>query len=649
MGIAPENPLVTVVTPSYNQGRFIRATIESVLSQEYPHVEYIIMDGGSTDETVSVAKDYASRLTFISEKDRGQSHAINKGFHMARGSILSWLNSDDVFLPGSIQAGVGGFRRNPAAGAVYGEGYQMDREGNITSRFAHTERPNLWKLVYLSDYILQQTLYLRKDVLEDVGYLEEDLHYTMDWDLLIRIGLQYPLEYVPEFMGCLREYPEAKSFSGGEARIRELRAMLRKHTGMRFAPGAVVYGLDTYSRQWCEGLERALGPRLKPLSRGLQFAIRAMASLVIGHAINDSQGLYSDGCAADVLHYVLPRDAGRLVIEGHVPDSVAAVGDQRMRIEANGRRLGQYTLRAGDFHLSVDVPQDLQGQPLRLTVKSLQWMVPAPLSLRGDRRRIAFRLKSIRREQPGGISAAMDHVAENGGGAPDRAEPGITYFSSPHYRAHNEARLRHLASLGLPIRGRVLEVGSGPGDHTGFYLERECTVVATDGREECLQELNTRFPEVQTQRVDMNSAEGLAELGTFDIIHCYGLLYHLESPEAAIAAMSRACSQLLLLETVVSPGAGHEINPVPEVLGDYTQALGGRGCRPTRAWVFDTLKRYFPYVYQTRTQPDHPEFPTDWTAIPADHGLIRIVLVAARQACDLATLSPALLDRQESL
>ena len=114
-------PLVTVVTPSYNQGHYIRATIESVLSQDYPNLEYIIMDGGSTDATASVVKDYASRLTFISERDRGQSHAINKGFQRARGTIVSWLNSDDIYLPGAIGKAVEAFERNPAAGAVYGE------------------------------------------------------------------------------------------------------------------------------------------------------------------------------------------------------------------------------------------------------------------------------------------------------------------------------------------------------------------------------------------------------------------------------------------------------------------------------------------------------------------------------------------------
>src|SRR5262249_43836225 len=116
------SPLFSVVTPSYNQGRFIRATIESELSQDYPNLNNIIMDGGSMDETASVGKDYAGRLTFISEKDRGQTHAINKGFKLARGELLAYLNSDDVYLPGMVRTAVQGFRKNPHAGAVYGEG-----------------------------------------------------------------------------------------------------------------------------------------------------------------------------------------------------------------------------------------------------------------------------------------------------------------------------------------------------------------------------------------------------------------------------------------------------------------------------------------------------------------------------------------------
>src|ERR1044072_3241688 len=147
-----QEPLITVVTPSYNQGRFIRATIESVLSQDYPNIEYIVMDGGSSDETAAVARYYAGRLTFISEKDRGQSHAINKGFRMARGSVLAWLNSDDLFLPGAVRAAVDALIADPSAGAVYGEGWLIDESGQRTSRFRYTEPFNLWKLVHLSDY-----------------------------------------------------------------------------------------------------------------------------------------------------------------------------------------------------------------------------------------------------------------------------------------------------------------------------------------------------------------------------------------------------------------------------------------------------------------------------------------------------------------
>jgi glycosyltransferase involved in cell wall biosynthesis len=390
-----QGPLVTVVTPSYNHGHFIRATIESVLSQDYPHVEYIIMDGGSTDETASVVKDYAGRVTFISEKDRGQSHAINKAFQLARGSILAWLNSDDLYLPGAIGKAVDAFQRNPTAGAVYGEGYLIDRSGQTSSRFPASEAFNLWKLVYLSDYILQQTVYFRKDVLDEIGLLDEDLHYTMDWDLLIRIGKKYPLEYIPEYMGCLREYPEAKSSAGGAPRIREIRDLLRRHTGMRIPHGYITYGLDTYHRIWCEQIERLFTPKLKSISEMAQYVIRCSAGFLIGRTIRESQGLYSDQWASRQLRYMLPPGDGGLVIEGSLPE-YEALQAQEMYIEANGQQLGQFHLPFGDFQLTVPLPPALQGQLLHLTIETSRWFSPCRFTLHGDRRRLAYKLKSIR-------------------------------------------------------------------------------------------------------------------------------------------------------------------------------------------------------------------------------------------------------------
>src|SRR5579862_7365703 len=119
------------------------------------------------------------------------------------------------------------------------------------------------------------------------------------------------------------------------------------------------------------------------------------------------------------------------------------------------------------------------------------------------------------------------------------AGPGMDYFYSPHYQAHNRARLNHLASLGLPLHNRkVLEVGSGPGDHTGFYLQRGCSVCSVDVRQECLAALHARFPGVETAQVDLNTPRALQNLGRFELVHCYGLLYHLERPDIGIAEMA---------------------------------------------------------------------------------------------------------------
>jgi glycosyltransferase involved in cell wall biosynthesis len=391
-----QKPIVTVVTPSFNQGRFIRATIESVLSQDYPHIEYIIMDGGSTDETAAVVKDYASRLTFFSEKDRGQSHAINKGFRMARGPILSWLNSDDLYLPGAVRNAVAGFQRNTAAGAVYGEGYLIDSDGGISGRFPCTEPLNLWKLVHLSDYILQQTVYFRKDVLDEVGYLDESLHYGMDWDILIRIALKYPLEYIPEYMGCLREYAAAKTSAGGAKRVSELRDLLRRHTGSHVPPGYIVYGLDTYQRLWCERVETLTPARLKPISDRIQNLIRIGAGLIIGYTIRHSQGLYSDGWAARQLRYMLPPGSGSLIVEGHLPAWESTFRGQRLDINANGIPIGEYGLSFGDFVLRAEIPAELQRQALDLTIKARRWAKFGRFCMRGDRRRLAYQVKSIR-------------------------------------------------------------------------------------------------------------------------------------------------------------------------------------------------------------------------------------------------------------
>jgi GT2 family glycosyltransferase len=384
--------VVSIVTPSYNHGRFIRATLESVLAQDYPNVEYIVMDGGSRDETASIVKDYGSRLKWISEPDRGQSHAINKGFRMARGSILFWLNSDDLILPGAVRNAVNALEENPSAGAVYGEGYLIDEEGKTTRRFPSTEPFNLWKLVHLSDYILQQTVYFQRAAIEDVGYLREDLHFALDWDLLIRIGNHGPLHYIPEYMGCLREHSSAKSFSGGGRRAREIARVLGEHTGMLCAEGSIVYGLETYSKIWCDAVEAAM-PRV--IAKPVQWLIGSACGYAIGRTVSQAQGWYGDQWATERLHYTLPAGAaGILVLAGWIPP--AWTRNQKLTILDGRRKVAQREFFGGDFLWRVPIPQ--RTRPLELEIRATRSFVPA-LSAQGvDTRRLSYVLRSVRFE-----------------------------------------------------------------------------------------------------------------------------------------------------------------------------------------------------------------------------------------------------------
>lgn len=384
-------PLVTLVTPSYNQGDFIRATIESVLGQDYPHIEYIVMDGGSTDQTAAIVAEYSGRLTWISEKDRGQAHAINKGFQKARGEIVAWLNSDDILLPGAVARAVQAFERAPRAGAIYGEGHLMDREGRFTGRFPATEPFNLWKLVYLSDYVLQQSTFFRRAAVEKVGWLDENLHYAMDWDLLIRLGKRFGLHYVPDYLGALREYPEAKTFSGGSRRVEEIRSVLERHTGLRRAPGFWIYALDTYQRFCKDRLENRSPRWLRIPAVLLSLFVYVTTGTAIMLILRHAQGLYGDGWASDRLKWMLPEGSGDVIVRGTVPDDSKLAGSVLSAIAA-GQKLGSWPVGPGDFEVRFRAPD--RASLFLFELHSSRYRRPA-LRSEPSWRRMAFVLKSI--------------------------------------------------------------------------------------------------------------------------------------------------------------------------------------------------------------------------------------------------------------
>jgi len=217
-------------------------------------------------------------------------------------------------------------------------------------------------------------------------------------------------------------------------------------------------------------------------------------------------------------------------------------------------------------------------------------------------------------------------------------------FWADHYIHHNQRRQEHLASLGLPLaRRRVLELGAGIGDHTTFFLDRDCEVCVSDGRAENVAFLRQRYHWMRVELIDLE--QPLTVKDSFEVVYCYGLLYHLSDPASAILKMSGLCTDLLLLETCVSPGNELAVNSVKENHADPSQSVSGTGCRPTRPWIMQTLREHFANVYVTATQPWHPEFPLNWDAPPTGM-LTRSVFVASRRPLNLPTLSEVLVQNQ---
>ncbi len=207
----PPAPLVTILTPSYNQGRFLEATIQSVLSQDYPNLEYLIVDGGSADGSVEIIQRYSSRLAWwVSEPDRGQTDAINKGFAHASGEILAWINSDDTYLPGAVTQAVQSLRLHPEAAMVYGDANLTDEQGNIIGRFP-SRQTNFKKLMRGSVHIPQQTAFFWARLWQRVAPLDPSFQFAMDYDLWVRLGRLAPLVYAPYLMANFRLHGAGKT------------------------------------------------------------------------------------------------------------------------------------------------------------------------------------------------------------------------------------------------------------------------------------------------------------------------------------------------------------------------------------------------------------------------------------------------------
>jgi len=206
-------PKISIVTPSYNQGKFIEETIRSVLLQNYPNLEYIIIDGGSTDDTVEIIKKYDRYINYwISEKDGGQSNAINKGFSKANGIIFNWVNSDDFLVKNSLFNIANAWLKNPEAVAWVGTAYMIDEIENSTTKFISKPGNKFdyghW---YYTAHIMQPACFFKKTAWLEVAGVNENLHYTMDIDLWMRMSGLGKFVVIDEDIVCIHRHPDIKS------------------------------------------------------------------------------------------------------------------------------------------------------------------------------------------------------------------------------------------------------------------------------------------------------------------------------------------------------------------------------------------------------------------------------------------------------
>jgi glycosyltransferase involved in cell wall biosynthesis len=222
-----DEPLVSIITPSYNQAEYLEAALLSVLRQDYPHIEYIVFDGGSKDGSLDILQRYQDRLTYwASEPDHGQADAINKGMRLATGEVVAWLNSDDMYVAGAVREAVEALQAHPQAGMVYGDGLMIDGYGRLLDE--HRYRQNDLMDLLCWEVLLQPATFMRREALVKAGYLTEDYHLILDHELWIRIAARYEIVHVPSFWAFERTHLAAKTIAQAADWVEEAERFLAR-------------------------------------------------------------------------------------------------------------------------------------------------------------------------------------------------------------------------------------------------------------------------------------------------------------------------------------------------------------------------------------------------------------------------------------
>jgi glycosyltransferase involved in cell wall biosynthesis len=437
-----EQPLISVITPSFNQADYIEDTIRSVLAQDYTHWEHIVVDGGSSDGTVEILRRY-KHLRWISEKDRGQADAVNKGVRMARGEIIAWLNSDDTYRPGALTIAARELDRARGRFVIMGRCEFCYDDGTPTGTFhpsafsSHRRVVEIWK----GYSIPQPAVFFYKEVWETCGGLDETLYFVLDYDLFLRFSRRYRFHSVDAVLATYRLQPHSKTSEISEDDLLEKSvAVSRRYWGPVYSPRHWYYAASfrrsrsplrfRANQLWNQGVqEHSLGHRWRatgkiaaavllfpPLlwRRGrhqiIEAAVRLLGSTnarglarqILGVAPPPQSiagDVFADGWLSDhaVVSCIAEPNASRVVVEGEAHLSHFLNAPLRLRVSADDRDLGeQIVAHSGPFALVYPLPDELHGKsPLSLHLEPDKFFVPWELGLGPDRRRLSFRLQRV--------------------------------------------------------------------------------------------------------------------------------------------------------------------------------------------------------------------------------------------------------------
>jgi glycosyltransferase involved in cell wall biosynthesis len=224
-----EQPKVSIITPAYNQGVFLIDTIESVLSQDYQNIELYVIDDGSTDDTAKILETYTGKIKWETQSNRGQTATINKGWRLTHGEIITWLNSDDTLIEGAVKKGVDYLVNHPETGIVFGDTLFTKADGTPIEKSRSLPPFNYRKFVVACENpIAQPSAFFRREIIEKAGDLDEQFYYFMDWDLWLRAGLHFRIDYIPELWSTYRLHAESKTVVQSKKAAPELEYMYKK-------------------------------------------------------------------------------------------------------------------------------------------------------------------------------------------------------------------------------------------------------------------------------------------------------------------------------------------------------------------------------------------------------------------------------------